>query len=174
MWPTHHPETALVPYLRGELSAEEGEPLRAHLEGCARCREELASAESVMRELARRIGQIPEPDWAVYQSQLRRKINARRQGAPVRRWRPGLAWASLATAAVATAAIVLALALLPGPRAPAVDQLEVEGALADADIGLLRDYPVVEHLDLLENYDVIENLDQLTPPSRPHAVSRSS
>ncbi len=171
MWRTH-PETALVPYLRGELTAEEGERLRTHLEGCARCREELASAESVIREIARRVDQIPEPDWAVYQRQLRRKLNAQR-GERVRRWRPGLAWASLATAAVATSAIVLAFALSAGPRAPAVDQLEVEGALADADIGLLRDYPVVEHLDLLENYDVIENLDQLTPPSRPHAVSRS-
>ncbi len=68
---------------------------------------------------------------------------------------------------------MLALALSTGPRPPGVDQLEVEGALADADIGLLREYPVVEHLDLLENYDVIENLDQLTPPSRPHDESRS-
>lgn len=173
MWRTH-PESALMPYLRGELTAEEGERLRTHLEGCARCREELASGESVMRQIARRVEQIPEPDWAAYRYQLRRKLNARRDQ-PVRRWRPGLAWASLATAAVATSAIVLALALSTGPRAPApgVDQLEVEGGLADADIGLLRAYPVVEHLDLLENYDVIEDLDQLTPPSPPHAVSRS-
>ena len=171
MWRTH-PETALIPYLRGELAGEEGERLRKHLQGCARCREELASAESVMKELAHRVAQIPEPDWAVYRNQLRRKLNARRRE-PIRRWRPGLAWASLATAAVATSAIVLAFALSPGPRPPAVDQLEVEGALADADIGLLREYPVVEHLELLENYDVIADLDQLSPPSRPHAVSGS-
>ncbi|HUY20077.1 MAG TPA: anti-sigma factor [Candidatus Binataceae bacterium] len=171
MWRAH-PDTALIPYLHGELAAEEGVALRAHLEGCARCREDLAAAESVIREVAHRVEQIPEPDWTVYQYQLRRKLNARR-GEQVRRWRPGLAWASLAAAAVATSAIVLAFALSPGPRPPAVDQLEVEGALADADIGLLRDYPVVAHLDLLENYDVIENLDQLTPPSRPHAVSGS-
>jgi anti-sigma factor RsiW len=171
MWQTH-PETALVPYLHGELSAEESARLRTHLKECARCQEELAAAEAVMQEVARRVEQIPEPDWTVYQYQLRRKLNARR-GERVRKWRPGLAWASLAAAAVATSAIVLALALSPGPRAPAVDQLEVEGELADADIGLLRAYPVVEHLDLLENYDVIENLDQLTPPSRPHVVSRS-
>jgi anti-sigma factor RsiW len=171
MW-SRHPETALAPYLRGELGIEESKRLQTHLEGCARCRDGLASAEAVMQEIALRVGQIPEPDWTAYHYQLQRKLNAR-VGERVRRWRPGLAWASLATAAVATSAIILAFALSSGPRAPAVDQLEVEGALADANIGLLRDYPVVEHLDLLENYDVIENLDQLTPPSRPHAVSRS-
>lgn len=173
MRPTH-PEADLVPYLRGELSAEEGERLRTHLEACARCREELVAAESVLHEVSRRIEQIPVPDLSVYQRQLRRKLNARR-AERVQRWRPGLAWPWLATATagVATAAIVLMFALATGPRPPAVDQFEIEGALADADIGLLRDYPVVEHLDLLENYDVIENLDQLTPPSRPHAVLRS-
>jgi anti-sigma factor RsiW len=171
MW-SRHPELDLLLYLRGELGTKQGERMRVHLEGCTRCREALASAEAVTQELARRLDQIQEPDWADYQNQLRRKLNARR-GERVPRWRPGLAWASLATAAVATTAIVLAFALAPGSRPPAVDQLEVEGALADADIGLLRDYPVVEHLDLLENYDLIENLDQLTPPSSPHAVSRS-
>ncbi len=35
------------------------------------------------------------------------------------------------------------------------------------EIGLLRNYPVVEHLDLLENYDVIERLDELTPAVNP-------
>ncbi len=173
MW-SAHPETALLPYLNGELSVEESTRLRAHLNDCARCREELAAAETVMQEVARRVEQIPVPDWTAYNYQLRRKLNARR-GEPVRRWRPGLVWASLATAAVAGSAIVLALALAPQPRPPvvAVDQLEVEGELADADIGLLRAYPVVEHMDLLENYDVIENLDQLAPPSPPHVVSRS-
>ncbi|HTW86384.1 MAG TPA: zf-HC2 domain-containing protein [Candidatus Binataceae bacterium] len=175
MWSAHHPETALLPYLNGELSVEESARLRAHLKDCARCQEELAAAETVIQQVARRVEQIPEPDWTAYNYQLRRKLNARRSE-PVRRWRPGLVWASAAaTAAVAASAIVLALTLAPRPRPAmvAVDQLEVEGELADANIGLLRAYPVVENMDLLENYDVIKNLDQLAPPSRPHVVSRS-
>jgi hypothetical protein len=36
-----------------------------------------------------------------------------------------------------------------------------ENGIFDAGIGLLRDYPVVSHLDLLENYDVIEHLNEL-------------
>ncbi len=169
-----HPESAFALYLRGELEASESQHLQEHLAGCDRCRAGLAAAESAISALSRRIEQLPEPDWATYQTELRRKLNARRYRAPASRWRHGWAWASLATAAVATSALVLALVLSAGPRTPAVDQLAVEGGLADADIGMLRDYPVVENLDLLENYDVIENLDQLTPPSAPHHESRPS
>ena len=34
------------------------------------------------------------------------------------------------------------------------------------DLGLIRNYPVVEHLDLLEDLDVIEHLDEVAPPNR--------
>jgi anti-sigma factor RsiW len=173
MWP-RHPEIVFAPYLSGELDPEESRRLQEHLAGCARCREGLADAKSVMDRLALEIDRIAEPDWAAYQLELRRKLNARRYRAPARRWSPRWAWASIATAAAATAAIVLTLAL-GRPRPPAVDQLALEGGWADADIGLLQDYPVVEHLDLLENYDVIENLDSLTPPEPPqHHESRPS
>ncbi len=168
-----HPETAFAPYLRGELDASESARLRAHLAGCARCRAAVAETEAVMGAVAQRVEQLAEPDWAAYQRELRRKLNARRARAsaprPANRW----VWASFAAAAVATSAILLALAL-SGPRPPVVDQLAIESGLADADLGMLRDYPVVENLDLLENYDVIENLDQLTPPAGPHHESRSS
>ena len=36
------------------------------------------------------------------------------------------------------------------------------------DVGLLRNYPVVEQLDLLENYDVIEHLDELPAAEHDH------
>ena len=36
---TRHPETALVPYMRGELEGEERARVARHLEGCASCRE---------------------------------------------------------------------------------------------------------------------------------------
>ena len=51
----------------------------------------------------------------------------------------------------------------PGERAPGVDQLDLQQELSSADVGLLVNYRVVEHLDLLENYDVIEHLDELPP-----------
>ncbi|SRR5579875_1065130 len=173
MW-SRHPEIVFAPYLNGELDAEESRRLQEHVEGCARCSEGLAEAKSAMDRLAREIDQIAEPDWVVYRAELHRKLNARRYRAPARRWTPRWAWASVATAAAATAAIALTLAL-SRPQPPAVEQLALEGGWADADIGLLQDYPVVEHLDLLENYDVIENLDSLTPAEPPqHHESRSS
>ena len=52
-----------------------------------------------------------------------------------------------------------------------VDQLAMEQQAEPVDVGLLRDYPVVEQLDLLENYDVIEHLDQL--PAEHHHDTRS-
>jgi hypothetical protein len=48
-----------------------------------------------------------------------------------------------------------------------VDQLAVNDVISRTDVGLLRNYPMVERLDLLENdnYEVIEHLDELVPPS---------
>jgi hypothetical protein len=56
-----------------------------------------------------------------------------------------------------------------GSPAPLVspDQLAFEDVISRTDVGLLRDYPMVERLDMLENdsYEVIEHLDELTPAS---------
>lgn len=168
-----HPEALLVPYLSGELSAGERERIGRHLEGCARCREFADSTAAVLRNVAREVAEVPEPDWALYRAGLHRKLAARAEARP-RWWRAGLAWGSLATAGVAVAALLVFL-LHPGPRlaAPGVGELAMEDAMAGADVGLLRDYRVVESLDLLENYDVIEHLDELAPALRPNAESRS-
>lgn len=164
-----HPETEIAPYLRGGLSADEHDRVASHLARCARCRDDADAFTAALNTLASDVAQIAEPDWSVYRAELHRKIAARRdrpQTARVRWWSPPrIAWASMATASAAVAAIVLVLTL--GPRsqigAPPVEQLAMEDAMRTADIGLLRDYPVVEHLDLLENYDVIEHLDEFTP-----------
>ena len=170
---TTHPSTALVPYLRGELSAEERERVARHLEACVECRASADSFAAVIEELAHRLEQMPAPDWATYRAELRRKLAAREQ-APRRWWQPGLAWASLATVGAAAAALTLVLAMHP-PRvgAPTVDQLAMGNEIASADLGLLRYYPVVERLDLLENYDVIEHLDELPPADRQKDEIRS-
>jgi hypothetical protein len=53
-----------------------------------------------------------------------------------------------------------------------VDILAMEQSAEPVDVGLLRDYPVVEKLDLLEDYDVIEHLDEM-PPADHHDDKRS-
>ncbi len=90
-----HPETALVPYVRGELGSEEGARVARHLEGCASCRETADSAAAATRELARRIEAVPTPDPAIYRAQLHRRLNARAEpgarGNAENRWRqPGI------------------------------------------------------------------------------------
>jgi len=169
-----HPETALVPYLRGELDRDEHSRVESHLETCARCRASIESSASMLREISEKVAQIPEPDWIRYRAQLRRRLAARREQ-PQTWWRPEYSWMSLAAAGALAATIALTIAIRPtqqlGPTPPPVDQLALEDA--PADLGLLRDYPVVEHLDLLENYDEISNLDQLAPAASRNEKSSS-
>ena len=161
-----HPQPALVPYIRGQLGPDESEGVRLHLEGCAACRAEAASLLATWEEVSARMGELPQPEWTAYRSELRRKLEAR-QFSRRRRWTFGLA--SL-TAAGAAAATTLLLAVRPPTRAvPPVEELALEQQLGSNDLGLLRNYPVVERLDLLENYDVIEHLNELSPaPREPH------
>lgn len=167
-----HPETALIPYLRDELSADERDGVSRHLEGCESCREAADSFAQALRTLDSRVEELPAPHWPVYRSELRAKLAAREQTRS-RWWRPAIGWASLAGACAAV--LVLIVALHPRLRgsSPTVDQLATEDLTADVDFGLLRNYPVVERLDMLENYDVIENLDQLAPPTQPGNAVRS-
>ena len=73
----------------------------------------------------------------------------------------------MALGAVAVAVIAIVLVLhRRGQRTPGVDQLELQQEMSGADVGLLANYRVVEHLDLLENYDLIEHLDELAPGDR--------
>jgi anti-sigma factor RsiW len=173
-----HPETEIVPYLRGELSADERARVESHLDECAQCRESAASSSALLSNLARMVDDVREPDWDAYRGELRRKLReAQASGERARgRWwadlqRPVFGWPSISMATGAVAVAVLAIALVmhrgaPGPNAPGVDQLELQQELSSADVGLLANYHVVEHLDLLENYDVIEHLDELGPGDR--------
>jgi anti-sigma factor RsiW len=165
----NHPETELIPYLRGELSADERARVAAHLEGCAECRESAEASSALLSSLAKVVDDVREPDWAVYRGELKRKLRAAQSGR--RRWwadlrLPIAGWPSMAMAAAAVAILAIAIVMHRGPRgvqAPGVDQLELQQELSSADVGLLANYHVVEHLDLLENYDVIEHLDELGP-----------
>ncbi len=167
-----HPETELVPFVRGELNAEERDRVQHHLDGCEQCRDSMDALATTMQRVSARLEELPTPEWSAYRRELRIKIAQRTEGR-TRWWRPGVIWASLATAGVGIAALILTLSMRPSSpgMTPGVDQLAMEQPAEPVDVGLLRDYPVVEQLDLLENYDVIEHLDQL--PAEQHHDTRS-
>jgi anti-sigma-K factor RskA len=188
---TRHPKTALVSYMRGELEGEERARVARHLESCASCRTAAGEAAAAFAELARRVEEIPPPDSAIYRAELHRKLGARRHiaagvGAEPRWWRPRMAGLSLGALAAAAAALLLIFTMHQGARVapPPLDQLATQGgamqegtmqeaAMTGADVGLLRDYPMVEHLDLLENYDVIAHLDEVSPSAPANDENRS-
>jgi anti-sigma factor RsiW len=182
-----HPETELIPYLRGELSADARARVAAHLQGCADCRASLDASAAILSSLARVVEDVRDPDWNAYRADLQRKLRAREAGsASLRgRWRsrredirlPVFGWPSMALGTAAVAVLAIALMFHRGagtPPAPGVDQLELQQELSSTDVGLLANYHVVEHLDLLENYDVIEHLDELAPGNRPNNATSSS
>ncbi|HEY2524777.1 MAG TPA: zf-HC2 domain-containing protein [Candidatus Binataceae bacterium] len=188
---TRHPETALVPYMRGELEGEERVRVARHLEGCASCRQAAGDGVVALEDLARSVEEIPPPDPAIYRAQLHRKLDARHRAgagaaAEPRWWRPRIVGLSIGALGAAAAALFLVFTMHQGARIapPPLDQLAAqdaamqvgtmqEAAMTGADVGLLRDYPMVEHLDLLENYDVIAHLDEVSPSAPASDENRS-
>jgi anti-sigma-K factor RskA len=165
-----HPEIDLVPFSRGELNAAERDRVQHHLDGCGQCRESIGALAATLQQVSAHLEELPTPEWSAYRRELRLKL-ARRTETRSRWWRPGVVWASLATASLGIAALILALTMRPVSSpgiTPQVDQLAMEQAPETVDVGLLRDYPVVEKLDLLEDYDVIERLDQLPAAQHNH------
>lgn len=165
-----HPQVDLIPLTRGELGARDAERTSAHLEGCAECRAQAADLSSTLELVARQVEQLPTPEWSAFRAELYRKLAARET--PVRRsWQPAFVWGSFAAAGVAAIALVSLFVLQRGPGAPpplvSPDQLAFEDVISRTDVGLLRNYPMVERLDMLENdnYEVIEHLDELAPGS---------
>jgi anti-sigma factor RsiW len=166
-----HPEIELVPFLRGELNAQARDRMQHHLDDCEQCRESMDELAATMHRVAARLEELPTPEWSAYRRELRLKLAQRAESRS--RWsRPIVAWASLG-AGIAVAALILAMVMRPTmPGAPEVDQLALEQP-ETVDVGLLRNYAVVERLDLLENYDVIEHLDELPSSSEHNHDSRS-
>jgi anti-sigma factor RsiW len=166
----YHPETDLVPYLRGGLSAEERDRIERHLEHCAQCHQSMESADAMLSRIADAVDDVRAPDWTQYRVELRRKLRSVEAGRSdvSGRWRiAGFGWPSIAmSAAAAILAIAIVMHRSGGLPAPGVDQLQMPQEMSDADVGLLANYRVVEHLDLLENYDVIQHLDELAPGDR--------
>jgi anti-sigma factor RsiW len=150
-----HPETELIPFLRGELSPADHERVATHVAACDECRRAIAESRLVLDALAARRAAPPALDWGRYQAELRARIAGQR-----RRW-----WARpVPTVAVAA---VLSMGILLGVRGMQLVTEErhppevVEEAALGAQLPLLRQYRVVERLDMLEDLEVIRQLDRL-------------
>jgi anti-sigma factor RsiW len=150
-----HPDTELVPYLRGELPPAEREHVEQHLEKCPDCRQDTELLRDLIEHVARSIGRPPDVNWARYRSELREKLEARR----ARRawwWRP----VPMALSA-SVAGVLLLVAVWTGYQMTGGEPFSPEEASLGSELGLLQEYQVVEQLDLLEDLDVIRNLDGL-------------
>ncbi len=160
-----HPESNLIPYLRGELSGREHDRIESHLGGCPECRAQADALAETLRLVARQVEQLPVPEWTRYRAELRSKLAARETCSRCW-WHPTLVWGSMTAAAVAAVALVTLTALYRRGTGtpPMVDQLAFEDVMSRTDVGLLRNYPMVEQLDMLDNdnYEVIAHLDELT------------
>ena len=173
--PSTHPETELIPFARGELSAEERARIEHHLDDCTQCRDEMGALAGTMQRVSSRLDELPTPEWSAYRRELRLRLASGKE-VRARWWRPNLLWPWLAASGIGIAALILSLTARPTPPHPGapagVDILAMEQPAEPVDVGLLRDYPVVENLDMLEDYDVIEHLDEM-PPSDHHDDKRS-
>jgi len=151
-----HPDTDLVPYLRGELAPAERERVARHLEECPDCRQDTEQLRDLLDQVARSIGQPPDVNWARYRAELREKLDARRAR---RVW-----WWSPVPVALSAgvAGVLLLVAVWTGfPMRTGGEPFTPEEASLGSELGLLQEYQVVEQLDLLEDLDVIGNLDGL-------------
>ncbi|PYN81511.1 MAG: hypothetical protein DMD96_09640 [Candidatus Rokuibacteriota bacterium] len=151
-----HPDTDLVPYLRGELPPAERERVARHLEECPDCRQDTEQLRDLLGDLARSIGEPPVVNWARYRAELYQKLEARR-GRRAWWWRP----VPLALSA-GLAGVLLVVGVWSGLElSKSTDPFSLDEAVIGRELGLLQEYQMVERLDLLEDLDVIRNLDGL-------------
>lgn len=154
-----HDETAIVPYLRGELGDAERRDVEAHLAACAGCRAVADDFSAVLATLAAE----PEPaplHWGAYRAELRGKLDQRRgrRTTPARWWPVSLALSG------ALAGVLVFFAMSDVAREPRMAEMtRVEEAVIGGRLDLLRQYSVVDRLDLLEDLEVIRDLDGLEP-----------
>lgn len=154
----NHPRTELIAHLRGELAAVARERVSAHLAVCAGCAREYAAFAAIAGALRDTAPPAPEPDWRRWRVELREKIEGR---ARRRAWW----WSRPVPLAVSAgfAGVLIAFALLGGPDQRSPDTQVVEETVLGGQLDLLREYPIVERLDLLENLELIRQLDGLAP-----------
>lgn len=151
-----HPETELIPYLRGELGAAEAERVARHLEACGHCRGALNELGRTLDELRHSAPAPPAIHWGRYRAELSTKLGERGRGQTPRWWRRPVPL----TVAAGLAGLLAVVVVQEGIRGRE-DLLAFEEAVIGGRLGLLQQYRVVERLDLLEDLDVIRQLDRL-------------
>ncbi len=150
-----HPTTELIAYVTQSLPPEERAAIESHLAGCADCRRERDEFATMLTTLRTSLPTAPEPHWGRWQAELRARLEAR----PGRsRWlRPLPMAVSAALAAGLLAVVWLGYeGQAPRPELAAIEEVAVGGRLE-----LVRDYPVLERLELLEDLELIDDLDRL-------------
>ncbi len=156
-----HPETELVPYLRGDLSAPDRERVQRHLDACTGCQGAIAAYRRILGDLARTAPLPPQVHWGRYRAELRARLE---RGAR-RAWREWLRPAPLALAAGALGVLLMLAGRerLPEPvkRDPPVASEEM---MLGRELDLVERSTLVENLDLLEDLDVIQHLEGLSAP----------
>jgi anti-sigma factor RsiW len=183
---SRHPETELIAYLKDELEHASRETVARHLDDCAACRDTLTAFRTLLDGVAATAA--PPVQWARYRAELRVRLanmgglatgppsppDARR--APAKPWRSsrysdrlrGAWWLRrwpVAVSAGLAAAVVVLVILAPSAwreerRARTAEGLNgFEEVVLGTRLDLLRQYPIVERLELLEDLDVIRQLD---------------
>ena len=151
-----HPDTDLVPYLRGELPPAERERVARHLEECPDCKQDTELLRDLLGNLAHAIGEPPEISWPRYRAELRAKLEARRALVPWWRRPMPLALSASLAGALLFVAVWGGRELTKRP-----DAIGPEEVAIGSELGLLQEIRTVERLDLLEDFEVITNLDRL-------------
>lgn len=150
-----HLETELVAFVRGELAGPARDRVARHLASCAACR---ATGNDFRDALDALRGGAPGPPavhWPRYRAEVRQKLEARRERATAHTW---WRWPVPLALSAALAGVLLALAVDGGLRT-AERSLGPEEAAIAPRLELLRNYRVVERLDLLEDLDILTTLD---------------
>jgi anti-sigma factor RsiW len=156
---TRHPETELVPYLRGELAAADARRMAAHLAGCPACRESLEASRELLSRLRETVPAPPPVQWARYRAELATKLEHHRQRRGAGAW-----WRPVPlTASAVLAGILVLLAFVPGAprRTRGPDLSSLEEAAVGARLDIIQHAALLERLDMLEDFDLLRQLDAL-------------
>ena len=148
-----HPEAALVPYVKGELTPTERARVAAHLEACDRCRVALSDVRAVLGALTP-VPSPAEPHWGPYRAELRARLEDRTRS--TRWWQRPMAIA--VSAGLAAALLLFTLRPTPVER-PATSLTQLEETTLGARLDMLEHYDVVSRLDMLDAMDEIRQLD---------------
>ena len=156
MW---HPDTELTAFVQGELRGPQHERVARHLAQCLECQTIRDDFQRILGTLALTVPAPPPVAWARYGAELRTKREARGRDIQRRWWR----WPAPLALATSLAAVLIFLALEGGTR---IYEQRETAIIDEATIGrrleLLRDYGVVERLDLLEDWDILRSPDAAT------------